>query len=233
MTTRKTSAGPSTSSLPAVSPETLMNHEPSDRLARSGWWHLPMVWSHCLAGGWLDGSWPGAERWDRLTILLLGASALSAAGALLGGARPTQPALPVLLYPLATALSVQPTLTAAVGEGTLLALYLGGSALVARGGWMRWAWLLVVLPVVVNAALAARFGPRNLIMVVLAAFWLGRVAFGRTAPLGLSRETALMVGSVLVDLSAVAACTALLPWPGWFAILFALALVCVRLRLST
>ena len=70
-------------------------------------------------------------------------------------------------------------------------------------------------------------------MVVLPAFWLERVTLGRMVPLGLTREAALRVGSVLVDLSAVVACTALLPWPGWFAILFALALVCVRLRPAT
>ena len=198
-----------------------------------------MVWSHCLAGAWLGGFRPGVERWDRLTLLLLGASGVYTAGALLGNARLTQivlpvlPVLPVLLYPLASAMSAQPALAAATGEGALMDLYLGGLALVARGGWTRWAWLLIILPVIVNAALSVRFGPRNLIVVALPVFWLGRVAFGRTAPLGLTREAALRTGSVLVDLSAVAACTALLPWLGWFAILFALGLVCVVLRPST
>ena len=210
-----------------------MNDEPSGRLARAGWWHLPVLWSHCLAGAWLGGYLPGAERWDQLTILLLGASVLYTAAAFLGGARLARIAFPVLLYPVASALSVQPALAAAVGEGASLALYLGGSDLVARGGRMRWAWLLIVLPVIVNAALAARFGPRNLIVVVLPVFWLWRIAFGRTVPLGVTRGAALAAGSVLVDLSAVTACTALLPWLGWFAILFALALVCVRLRPTT
>ena len=197
------------------------------------WWNLPLVWSHCLAGTWLGGGLPGAERWDRLTILLLGASALSLTAGFLAGARFTQVVLPFLLYPLASAVSDQPALAAAVGEGTLLALYLAGSDLVARGERGRWAWLLVVPAVVVNAALAARFGPRNLIVVVLPAFWLGRIAFGRTLPLGLTREAALGAGSILVDLSAVAACTVYLPWLGWFAILFALALVLARLRPPT
>ncbi len=196
----------------------------------SRWWSLPLVWSHCLAGTWLGGALPGAERWDRLTILLLGASTLSLTAGFLAGARFTQFALPLLLYPLATAVSNQPALAVAVGEGTLLALYLVGSDLVARGERVRMAWLLVVLAVIVNAALAARFGPRNLIIVVLPAFWLGRIAFARTLPLGLTREAALGVGSALVDLSAVAACTVSLPWLGWFAILFALALVLARLR---
>lgn len=243
--------------------------------------NLPLVWSGCLAGAWLGGFWPGDEHWDRLAILLVGASALFAAGNFPhGGAGPRarwsgvgclavglgmtaclgwlpfalgaalvgwiilcswrreHPAAGaafvvgnrLLLYPLASVASLRPEGMAATGEGALLAAYFLGWYFVAgrehRPPW--WPWLLLFLPVTVNAALSAHFGPGRLIVVALPVFWLGRIAFGRVAPLGLGRAPALLAGSILIDLSAVVACAATLPWPGWFAILFVLALVSAR-----
>lgn len=257
--------------------------------ARLRWWDLPVVWSNCLAGVWLGGYWPGAERWDRIAILLLGVSALHTAGAVLDDGPPPPAADSTamraglgllaggiivlgclgwralvfalalgglillcrrwrsyatagavlmsgfLLYPLASAASSQPALTAAAGEGCLLTLYALGWNALAHGERSsehrpsRWPWVLIVLPIVVNAVLAARLGPRNAVVVALPIFWVARVAFGRTAPLGLGRAASLRVGTVLVDLSAVVACTAFLPWLGWFAILFAVAVSLPRL----
>lgn len=267
--------------------------------------NLPTVWSNCLAGAWLGGYLPGAERWDRLAGLLVGASALYTAGMFLNDVfdwqfdaqnRPTRP-IPAglvdrhaaaraglgllaggvlslgwlgwkplvlavaltglivlydwlhertlaglalmggcrfLLYPLASAASVAPVLPAAAGEGLLLASYVFGLSALTRGEHLpdcrppRWPWLLVALPIVVNALLATRIGPARVVVVALPVFWLLRIAFGRTAPLGGGKVAALLAGIVLFDLSAVVACAPFLPWLGWFAILFALALLFQR-----
>ena len=65
-------------------------------------------------------------------------------------------------------------------------------------------------------------------MIAVPVFWLARVGFGKTGPLGGSTVASLLAGIVLMDLGAVVACTASLPWLGWFAILFCLALVFQR-----
>lgn len=124
-----------------------------------------------------------------------------------------------LLYVLASAASSQPALAAASGEGLLSASYAVGSSVLERadrrpGPPPRWPWLLVALPMV----------------VALPLFWLGRIVLGRAAPLGVRRVGALAAGAALVDLSAVAAWAVPLPWLGTFAVLFALALACQKLR---
>ena len=240
-----------------------MNAAPSSRylrgrLARSLGPGLVTVWSNCLAGGWLGGYLPGGERPVHLALLLLGASALYAAGIFLGIAsdRPSDASAgPVLrgwlrertvaglvltggsrllLYPLASAASLAPALSVAAGEGLLLASYVVGLGLLGyeEGSpdrlLRRWPWLLIVLPIAINAVLAWRLQAWRVVVVALPAFWLLRIALGRTVPLKIGRGAALLAGVVLFDLRAVAACAPFLPWLGWFAILFALVLACQR-----
>ncbi len=137
-----------------------------------------------------------------------------------------------LLYPLAASPLVLGT--AAWIEGALLASYVFGLSCLARGEHLpgrrppRWPWLFIVGPVVVNAALTAQVHLPNLIVVALPLFWLARVGLGENVPFGGSRVAALLAGIVLFDLSAVVASATALPWLGWFAILFALALLFQR-----
>ncbi|MBE7210657.1 MAG: hypothetical protein INR65_06525 [Gluconacetobacter diazotrophicus] len=138
----------------------------------------------------------------------------------------------LLLYPLAASPLV---LSAAAWiEGALLASYVFGLSCLARGEHLpgrrppRWPWWFIVLPVVGNAALTAHVHPLNVIVVALPLFWLARVGMGGTVPFGGSRVASLLAGIVLLDLSAVVAFAAVLPWLGWFAILFALALLFQR-----
>ncbi len=139
-----------------------------------------------------------------------------------------------LLYPLATAASSGPQLAAGWGEGLLLAAYIFGLSALARGAHLpdrrppRWPWLLLTLPVVCNALLAARLGGSNLVLVLYLAFWLFRVFYSAHGGRSGGRVASLLAGIPFVDLSAVAACTVFLPWPGWFAVLFVLALVFQR-----
>ena len=138
----------------------------------------------------------------------------------------------LLLYPLAASSLVLGE--AAWSEGALLASYIFGLSCLARGEHLpdrrppRWPWLFIVLPVVCNAVLTAQWRPAYLIVVALPVFWLLRVAIGPTGPFGGGRVASLLAGIVLVDLSAVVARAAFLPWLGWFAILFALALLFQR-----
>ena len=165
---------------------------------------------------------------DALIVLYDWLHKRTAAGlALMAGCR-------FLLYPLAALASARPAVAAGWGEGLLLASYIFGLSSLARGEHLpdrpppRWPWLWIALPVACNAFLAAHLGMRNLVVVAIPAFWLVRVFASPSAPFGGSRVAALLAGIVLVDLSAVVACTASLPWLGWFAVLFALALLFQR-----
>ena len=138
-----------------------------------------------------------------------------------------------LLYPVAASASASSG-AMAWSEGGLLATYVFGLGCFAHGERApcrtpaRWPWALILFPLVCNAMLAARLEGGRWIFVAPLALWLGRVVFGKTGPLGGSRADALLAGTVLVDLSAVAACATVLPWTGWFAILFALAVLFQR-----
>ncbi len=140
----------------------------------------------------------------------------------------------LLLYPLAATASFQPTVASAWWEGLLLASYIFGLSCFARGEHLPdrrpplWPWLLIVLSVICNAFLAAHQHLAYLVVIALPLFWLARVGFGAAAPSGGSRVASLLAGIVLFDLSAVVACAAVLPWLGWFAILFILALLFQR-----
>lgn len=172
-----------------------------------GW--MPLVLALALAGSVVLCAW----LHERTT----------AGAALMGGCR-------FFLYPLATAASQAPALPAAALEGLLLASYVFGLSVLARDEALtdhappRWPWLLIALPIAINAALAGRMQAWRVVVVALPVFWLLRIALGRVAPLGVGRGAALLAGIVLFDLSAVAACAPYLPWLGWFAILFVLAL---------
>ncbi len=139
-----------------------------------------------------------------------------------------------LMYPLASSASFQPAGGIAWVEGLLLAAYVFGLSCLARGEHLpgrrppRWPWLLIALPVVCNALLVAQLHAAFLVMVAVPVLWLARVGLGQAVPFGGSRVGALLAGIVLLDLSVVVASTAVLPWLGSFAILFALALMFQR-----
>lgn len=139
-----------------------------------------------------------------------------------------------LLYPLASSASLQPAGALAWVEGLLLAAYIFGLSSLARGEHLpgrrrsRWPWLLIGLPVIGNALLAAHLHALYLVVVAVPVLWLVRVASENVGPFGGSRVASLLAGIVLVDLSAVVACAAFLPWLGWFPILFGLALLFQR-----
>lgn len=165
---------------------------------------------------------------DALIVLYDWLHKRTAAGlALMAGCR-------FLLYPLAASASLLPVGALAWTEGGLLAAYIFGLSCLARGEHIpgrrppRWPWLLIALPVVCNAFLAAHHQIAYLVIVAVPIFWLVRVYFGEEGPFGGSRVASLLAGIVLVDLSVVVAGAAFLPWLGWFPILFALALLFQR-----
>ena len=151
----------------------------------------------------------------------------SAGLALMAGCR-------LLLYPLAASVSLQTVEMVPWREGLLLASYVFGLSCLARGEHLsdrrapRWPWVFIALPIVCNALFTAQLHAAYLIVIALPVFWLVRISLAGPGPFGGSRVASLLAGIVLVDLSATVACAAFVPWLGWFAILFALALLFQR-----